>query len=129
MADKKINQLTTKTIIGNTDLILIGDPDNGEAFKITFQALRDSFLGSIGLNIEELTYTCLGTEGTSVLVGSFAGGGVANIFRGGFRPVKIVTGTPNIGEVKYEIDGTLTVSSGEPFVAGEIIIVNKISVA
>ena len=39
MANKKINQLTTKTVIANNDLILIGDSDTGEAFKTTFQNL------------------------------------------------------------------------------------------
>jgi hypothetical protein len=39
MANKKVNQLTTKPAVNSTDLFLIADPTSGQAFKSTISSL------------------------------------------------------------------------------------------
>jgi hypothetical protein len=128
MADAKINQLSTRSGLTGTDLVLVGDPSDGTAYKATVSALATAILGTVGLTLSEESYTADGSEGTSKLVAAFAGGNIAGIFRGGILQ-KTVTGTPTVGQIKYETDGTITVSSDEPFADGEVFIARKISLA
>lgn len=129
MADAKINELSTRTGLNGADLVLVGDPSDGTAYKSTVSALATAILGTVGLTLSEESYTADGSEGTSKLVAAFAGGNVAGIFRAGIAQKVISAGTPISGEIKYATDGTITVPTSEPFAAGEIYIVRKISLA
>lgn len=128
MADSKINQLSTRTGLNGSDLVLVGDPSDGTAYKTTVTSLATAILGTVGLTLSEESYTADGSEGTSKLVTAFAGGNVAGIFRGGILQ-KNTTGTPTVGQIKYETDGTITVSSDEPFASGEVFILRRITLA
>lgn len=129
MADAKINELSTRTGLNGADLVLVGDPSDGTAYKTTVTSLATAILGTVGLTLTEETYTADGSEGTSKLIASFAGGNIAGIFRAGIAQVVLSSGTPVSGQVKYETNGTITVPSGEPFADGEIFIARKISLA
>lgn len=129
MADAKINELSTRTGLNGADLVLVGDPSDGTAYKTTVTSLATAILGTVGLTLSEESYTADGSEGTSKLVASFAGGNVAGIFRSGIAQKVLSAGTPTVGQVKYETDGTITVSSDEPFADGEVFILRKISLA
>jgi hypothetical protein len=82
MANKKINQLDTRTGAALTDLILIGDPTSGTSFKLTatdFKTLLNNVpytgattnvnLGEFGLLTGQLTFdqTPTGTAGVGVM--------------------------------------------------------------
>jgi len=47
MANKKINQLVTKTSIGTSDLFMIGDASTGQLYKKTIADLQATITGSI----------------------------------------------------------------------------------
>jgi len=47
MANKKINQLVTKTSIGTSDLFMIGDATTGQLYKKTIADLQATITGSI----------------------------------------------------------------------------------
>lgn len=129
MADAKINHLSTRSGLTGTDLVLVGDPSDGTAYKATVSALATAILGTVGLTISEDVYTADGTEGESKLIAAFAGGNIAGIFRAGIAQVVLSSGTPVSGQIKYATDGTITVPSGEPFAEGEVFIARKISLA
>ncbi len=129
MADAKINQLSTRVGLNGADLVLVGDPSDGTAYKTTLSDFATAVLGTIGLTLSEEVYTADGSEGTSKLVAAFAGGGIAGIFRAGVRQKVITAGTPVSGEIKYATDGTITVPTGEDFADGEVFIAQKITLS
>lgn len=48
MANKKISQLTTKSVINTTDLIFVGDPSTGTLYKKTVSDLQSILTGTVG---------------------------------------------------------------------------------
>ncbi len=125
MANKKINQLTTRSSLANNDLIAVADPDTGTAYKIAVSDIAATVLPLVGFTIDEVIYLANGSEGTSVPITALVGKTIVGVYRG-VRMRKVI-GTPNVGEVKFTSStGTLDFFSGEPLAAGEYLVIDKI---
>lgn len=126
MANLKINQLGDRVGLADNDLLAVGDPDDGYLYKITVSDLLAVLSPSIALSIEEVTYVADGTEGTSVTIAALDGATIMGVYRS--TRLKKVLSSPASGQVVFtSVGGTLDFSSLEPLVAGETIIIDKIS--
>lgn len=126
MANKKINQLAARVGLADNDLLAVGDPDYGYLYKVTVSDLLAVLSPSIALRIEEVTYTANGTEGSSVTIAALDRATIMGVYRS--TRYKKVLSSPASGQVVFtSVGGTLNFSSLEPLVAGETIIIDKIS--
>lgn len=126
MANLKINQLGDRVGLADNDLLAVGDPDDGYLYKVAISDLLAVLSPSIALSTEEVTYVADGTEGTSVTIASLDGATIMGVYRS--TRLKKVLSSPASGQVVFtSVGGTLDFSSLEPLVAGETIIIDKIS--
>lgn len=126
MANLKINQLGARVGLADNDLLAVGNPDTGFLYKVTVAGLLTVLGDAVTLTTEEVVYVADGTEGTSVTIASLNGANIMGVYRS--TRYRKVLSSPVSGQVVFtSVGGTLTFSSLEPLVAGETIIIDKIS--
>ena len=126
MANLKINQLGDRVGLADNDLLAVGDPDDGYLYKISIADLLTLLGDVVTLTTEEVTYVADGTEGSSVTIAALDGATIMGVYR--TTRYKKVLSSPASGQVVFtSVGGTLDFSSLEPLVAGETLIIDKIS--
>lgn len=127
MANKKINELDTRVGLADSDLIAVGDPSTGTLYKIPASDLLTIIGTTVTITTEEIAYIADGSEGSSVTIPELISATIIGIYRS-TRLQKVLT-SPLSNQVRFtSTTGKLEFSAYEPLVAGEKIIVDKISI-
>ena len=121
MANKRINQLDTRTPVG-TDLILVGDPVSGYSYKATVADLVTSAATTLQVNFlpGDVGFPSIGASTyTNAL---FSGADLMLVFRNGLPQFNR---DPGDGDTYFTFSGT-TITFSAALGAGEKIIIISI---
>lgn len=118
MANKRINELDVRVPVG-TDLIIVGDPSTGYAYKATVSDLVTSAATAVQVNFipGDVGFPSIG--GTTYTNALFSGADIMLVFRNGFPQFNR---DPGDGDTYFTFTGT-TVTFSAALGAGEKIII------
>lgn len=118
MANKRINQLDTRTPVG-TDLILVGDPVSGYSYKATVSDLVGASVVATQVNFlpGDVGFPAIGA--TTYTNASFSGADIMLVFRNGLPQFNR---DPGDGDTYFTFAGT-TITFSAALGAGEKIII------
>jgi len=118
MANKRINQLDTRVPVG-TDLILVGDPSTGYAYKATLASVVSSSatLTKVQFKPGDVGYPAIGAS--SYTNAAFSGADVVMVWRNGLPQWE---GNPGDGDTYFTF-ATTTVTFSDALATAEKIII------
>lgn len=128
MANKKINQLDARVGLSDNDLLAVADPDTGFAYQASIADVVGIINTVLALTVTEVVYEADGSEGSSVTIATLIDATVIGLYRGGIRFNRVLS-SPGAGQYVLTIStGQIDFNAGEPLVAGEKLVIDKISI-
>lgn len=128
MANKKINQLDARVGLSDNDLLAVADPDTGFAYQASIADVVGIINTVLALTVTEVVYEAGGSEGSSVTIATLIDATVIGLYRGGIRFNRVLS-SPGAGQYVLTIStGQIDFNAGEPLVAGERLVIDKISI-